>query len=70
MILILYRFAKASRSQYYYRFDVDRGLEDIVLNESDKDVLELITSASTAYLDEKAGDLASCALKINPRTRT
>jgi len=41
-----------------------------VLNESDDEVLELITSSSQKYLKDSKADLALCAQKINPRTST
>ena len=66
--LTYHRFSKASSLENYYRFDVDRGLESIKLNESDEEALQHITSTTDAYLKESAGDLATCAGRINPRT--
>jgi hypothetical protein len=54
----------------YFRFDVDRGLEKIEMNESSEEALQHITSTSGGYLKEHKTELVMCAAKINPRTST
>lgn len=66
----IHSFKKAGRSDAYYRFDVDRGLELVHLNESDEKSLQHISSVTKAYLNSRADDLERCALKINIRTCT
>ena len=52
----------------YHRYDVDRGLESVGLNESDQECLQHISAVTKAYLKAHADDLAKCALLLAPKT--
>ncbi|KXX73089.1 Ankyrin repeat domain-containing protein 50 [Madurella mycetomatis] len=51
------RFRKAGAIDAYYRFDVDRGLEEVRLNESDEDALQHISAVTQAYMNGHAEEM-------------
>jgi hypothetical protein len=60
-------FKRASRAHVYHRYDVDKGLELIELDESDQTTLQHISAVTKAYLKAHADDLAQCATLIARR---
>ncbi|CAH0056446.1 unnamed protein product [Clonostachys solani] len=63
------RFTKAGANEIYYRFDVDRGLESVALDESDKEALQHISAVTKAYLRERSTEIEKCARLIVPMRR-
>ncbi|RYP90787.1 hypothetical protein DL770_003120 [Monosporascus sp. CRB-9-2] len=61
------RFKKAGVIDAYFRFDVDRGLESVHLNESDEKALQHISAVTKAYLKEHTDEMERCARLINRR---
>ena len=61
-------FKKIGRADVYHRYDVDRGLESVELNESDQKSLQHIFAVTKSYLKNHVDDLAKCASLITPRT--
>ncbi|KAM0276096.1 hypothetical protein ACHAQH_007115, partial [Verticillium albo-atrum] len=64
------RFEKADRSDAYYRFDVDKGLEKVKLDESDEKALKHISAVTKTYLKDQAAPLKRCAQLISPGRST
>ncbi|KAK1979284.1 acyl transferase/acyl hydrolase/lysophospholipase [Colletotrichum cereale] len=62
-----YSFKRAGRPDVYYRFDVDRGLESVELNEADEKTLRHISAVTMSYLQAQQSSLEQCARLINPR---
>ncbi|KAH8803418.1 acyl transferase/acyl hydrolase/lysophospholipase [Xylogone sp. PMI_703] len=60
----------ARRSEVYHRFDVERGLESVDLNESNEKSLQHISSVTRAHLRNHADELKLCAALLNPRSTT
>ncbi|KAF9878483.1 hypothetical protein CkaCkLH20_03975 [Colletotrichum karsti] len=63
------KFEKGNAGDAYYRFDVDRGLESVMLNESDSEALQHITAVTRAYLRRRQTKMEQCALAIKPRRK-
>lgn len=61
-------FKRIGRADVYHRFDVDRGLELVELNESDQKTLQHISAVTQSYLKNHEDDLERCAMLITPRT--
>ncbi|KAF6839211.1 intracellular membrane-bound Ca2+-independent phospholipase A2 [Colletotrichum plurivorum] len=62
------RFRKANMSDSYYRFDVDRGLEAVELNESDNEALQMISAVTKSYLKGRQTEVERCARSLKPRS--
>ncbi|CAG9989711.1 unnamed protein product, partial [Clonostachys byssicola] len=60
------RFTKAGAKELYYRFDVDRGLESVGLDESNKEALQHISAVTKAYLRERSTEIEKCARLLVP----
>ncbi|VUC27492.1 unnamed protein product [Clonostachys rosea] len=65
----VHRFKKAGANELYYRFDVDRGLESVALNESSKEALQHISAVTKGYLGEHSTEIQKCARLIAPMSR-
>uniref|UniRef100_A0A8H7N7Y5 PNPLA domain-containing protein n=1 Tax=Bionectria ochroleuca TaxID=29856 RepID=A0A8H7N7Y5_BIOOC len=63
------RFTKVGANDLYYRFDVDRGLESVALDESDKVALQHVSAVTKAYLRERSNEIENCARMIVPISR-
>ncbi|KAK2729783.1 hypothetical protein CKAH01_10085, partial [Colletotrichum kahawae] len=61
------RFRRAGLDDSYHRFDVEIGLESIMLNESDTKALQHITSVTKGYLKSRQHEMERCARLISPR---
>ncbi|KAF6811199.1 hypothetical protein CSOJ01_05878 [Colletotrichum sojae] len=62
------RFRKANMTDSYYRFDVDRGLEAVELNESDNEALQMISAVAKSYLKGRQTKVERCALAESPES--
>lgn len=63
-----FRFRKANIAHSYYRFDVDRGLEAVELNESDSEALQMISAVTKSYLKGRQTEVERCARSLKPRS--